>query len=136
MKRKGYINIKEAAAHYEVSRAKLHRLINLGRLQTATDPRDERVTLLQAEELESLFHFPTEEVEEVSYEADKMNETVATGRLTAELRGRIDALRKRISGGRTLAGDSTAIIREERERRSQQIYRASFGASDNNHGQA
>ena len=36
-KRPGYLMIKEAAARYDVSRAKLHRLIGLGRLHTVKD---------------------------------------------------------------------------------------------------
>ena len=127
--RKGYLSVKEAAVHYEVSRAKLHRLIQFGRLQTEKDPRDERVTLLRAEELEALFRFPSEEdVEEMSYDTRTTNDGEVAGRLTAELRAKVDALRKRAAGGRTLAGESAAIIREERERRGRQLYDTAFAA--------
>ena len=40
---------------------KLHRLVSLGCLHSSKDPRDERVTLLRLEELESFFMFPMEE---------------------------------------------------------------------------
>lgn len=48
--------------------------------------------------------------------------------MTAELRARVDGFRWRISGGEALAGDSAAIIREEREKRSRQIDEALAGA--------
>ena len=127
--RKGFLSVKEASVHYEVSRAKLHRLIQLGSLRTERDPRDERVTLLRADELEALFRFPSEEVEEMGYNTRTTDVGKAAGRLTAELRARVDALRTRVAGGRTLASDSAAIIREERERRGRQIYAGAFGAN-------
>ena len=67
MGRQDYMNIKEASARYEVSRAKLHRLIQKGRLHTMKDPRDERLTLLEADELETLFSFPAQKENDVSY---------------------------------------------------------------------
>lgn len=109
------MTIKEAAATYQVSRAKLHRLIRLGRLPTEKDPRDERATLLKAVDLESLFRFSGEEaVEDIR---------ARTGLLTAELRARIDALRVRLAAGE----DSVDIIRAARERRSADVYDASAG---------
>ena len=86
------MTIKEAAATYQVSRAKLHRLIRLGRLPTEKDPRDERATLLSAVDLETLFRFPGEEAMNVD-NGDR------AGLLTSELRARIDALRVRLSAG-------------------------------------
>ena len=50
-----------------------------------------------------------------------------TGRLTAEMRDKMDDLRWRISKGRKSSSDSVEIIREEREKRSRQVYRAAFG---------
>jgi hypothetical protein len=121
--------IREAAVRYGVSRAKLHRLVQLGRLATKRDPRDERVTLLRTEQLETLFRFPSKEAEDMRYRTGAETENVAEayGRLTPELRTRIDVLRERISGGRRLPGDSADIIREEREKRSQQVFEAAFG---------
>ena len=115
------MNIKEAAVRYQVSRAKLHRLVKQERLGTARDPRDERATLLKMEDLEKLFRFPAEEVDTVSNDRNRAGEAAAAGRLTAELRARMDALRWRISGGETLARDSAVIIRDERENRSRKI---------------
>ena len=126
-KRHEYLTIKEAAVEYEVSRAKLHRLIQGGRLQPAKDPRDERVTLLRTQDLNSLFRFPQEEAPFMGYETNSIDEIAATGRLTAELRERVDALRARIGKS---GYDSTAIIREERDRRDRQIGRAVFGETE------
>ena len=52
---KKYLNIKEASVQYNVSRGKLHSLINLGHLHTEPDPRDGRARLLSSQELEELF---------------------------------------------------------------------------------
>ena len=125
-KRPGYLMIKEAAARYDVSRAKLHRLIGLGRLHTVKDPRDERVTLLRTEELEQVFSFGPEEASPMEHRTAAHEERV-TGRLTAELIAKMDDLRWRISKGRKSSSDSVDIIREEREKRSRQVYRAAFG---------
>ena len=122
-RRKGYLSIKEAAVRYEVSRAKVHRLIQAGRLETQKDPRDERITLLREDELGDLFNFPAEEVhEDMHSETMEYNEREVTGRLTTELRARIDVLRLRVSRGRDRVADSTEIIREERDRRSRGLY--------------
>ena len=126
VKRPGYMMIKAAAVRYSVSRAKLHRLVQLGRLRTAKDPRDERVTLLRTEDVEALFRFTGEEVPEMRYETGNTGEAAA-GRITTELAASMDALRNRISGGRRLPQDSVEIIRKERDKRTQQIEEAIFG---------
>ena len=126
-KRPGYLMIKEAAARYSVSRAKLHRLIGLGRLRTVKDPRDERVKLLRTEELDEVFRFGREEASPMEYRTVATREELVPGRLTAELRAKMDELRWRISKGRKLPTDSVDIIREEREKRTRQVYRAAFG---------
>ncbi len=120
MKRPGYIMIRETAVRYGVSRAKLHRLVQLGRLEAAKDPRDERVTLLRTEDLDQFFHFPREEGEEMTYPAPRSNEAGA-GRLTPKLRARMDALRNRVSGGKRFTTDGAEIIREEREKRTRRV---------------
>ena len=128
MGRRGYMMIKEATVAYGVSRAKLHRLVQQGRLETSKDPRDERVTLIRTEELEALFQFPEEEAGEMRYETGTKNAEQGAGRITAELMARMDAIRERIAArGRTLK-DSAEIIREEREKRARQIDQAAFGA--------
>ena len=116
--------IKEAAVHYQVSRAKLHRLVRQGQLTTTKDPRDERVTLLRTSELEGLFRFPGEEGEEMGYKAETPVETAPPGIITAEWCARIDAIRERIG---PVSGNSADMIREEREKRSRQVYLAAFG---------
>lgn len=133
MGRPGYMNVKEAAQHYGVSRAKLHRLIRQGRLRTARDPRDERVTLLRAEDLEVLFTFHQEGVSSGIGQSEEGPATQPParrpGQITQELMDRLDALRKRIAAemGGIQDRDSVEIIREERELRSKQLYEAAFG---------
>ena len=121
--RPGYMTIKEAAVRYEVSRSKLHRLATTGRVQTEKDPRDERATLIRIEDLEALFQFPTEEAMNAEaatpvYDASGEGGEYIVGRLTAEWRNHIDALRTRVMAGRRFAEDSVDIIREGREARS------------------
>ena len=136
MGRQDYINIKEASVRYEVSRAKLHRLIQRGRLQTTKDPRDERLTLLRADELKALFSFPAEKEEnEVSYTTANNKERREEGTLTAELCARMDGFRKRVFGDEVLADDSVTIIREAREKRTAQIEAALSGRYDDEEGQ-
>ena len=121
------MSVKEAAVRYDVSRAKLHRLIQRGRLHTERDPRDERVTLLRADELESLFRFPSEDVGEMSDGTDTVETAGLDGRLTEALRSKADALRSRVAGGLNPASGSVAILREERDRRGERLEGAVFG---------
>ena len=116
--RPGYMTVREAAAQYQVSRAKLHRLIRLGQLQIEKDPRDERATLLRTGELETLFRFPREKkMERYSAASTEVGADVhRAGVLTAAWRARIDALRSSASGGRRFADDSVDILREVRAR--------------------
>ena len=130
MGRAGYMNIKEAAARYEVSRSKLHRLIQLGRLRITGDPRDERVTMLRIEDLETQFRFPIEEIVETRYQTRKVEAPMPVGRITEEWCNRADTLRMRISGGRRLPGDSAEIIRQERESRDRAVNQAEFGGAE------
>jgi hypothetical protein len=115
--------IKEAAVRYGVSRTKLHRLATQGRLRTAKDPRDERVTLLSTEDIESALRFTGEEGNDMAY----VDTPEDAGSLTPELLARISALRERIAARGKMPQDSAEIIREERERRSRQVYGAVFG---------
>jgi hypothetical protein len=115
--------IKEAAVRYGVSRTKLHRLVTQGRLRTAKDPRDERVTLLSTEDVESALRFSGEEGNDMAY----IDTTENGGRLTPELLARMAALRGRIAARGKFSQDSAEIIREEREKRSRQVYDAVFG---------
>lgn len=136
------MSVKEAAARYDVSRAKLHRLVQLGRLNTEKDPRDERVTLLRGDELESLFRFPSEDVQEEPAEevsdavdasgtAELETETDDTagheGRLTAKLRAQADELRRRVAGRLNPASGSGVMIGEQRDRRGEHLRGVVFG---------
>lgn len=112
--------MKDAAAQYSVSRAKLHRLVRLGRLRTTKDPLDERVTLLRIEDVEALFKFPQQEADDVVYRTAATgtgNNAESYGKVTADLAARMDAVRTRVAEGGRLSGDSVDIIREERDRR-------------------
>ena len=121
MKRR-QLSIKEASALYEVSRTKLHRLVQGGKLHASKDPRDERVTLLRTEELDDLFQSPAEEGTDMTY--DRRTAIAANGIVTDDWMARIDAIRARIGGGKRFTTDSAAIIREQRKERSQQVYEA------------
>ena len=134
VRRPGYMIIKEAAVRYNVSRAKLHRLVQLGRLQGSTDPRDERVTLLRTGDLEALFRFPAQKGEDMRYDTGTANVAQPSGRLTSELCARMDALRMRAFRGRTLPDESADIIRREREKRTRQIERAISGTQGKTRG--
>lgn len=122
---KGFLTINEAAVQYEVSRAKVHRLIRAGELHAREDPRDRRVTLLPQDELDRLFDISEDTTrDDVNYDT-----TNTTGRLTAEMRARVDAMRGRMAArGADRVTDSAAIIRAERERRSAELGDAVIGA--------
>ena len=125
LKRDGFMMIKEAAATYSVSRAKIHRLISRGRLTAVEDPRDERVKLLRREELDTLFQLHAEEGNEVGYDTEQ-----AIGRITPEIAARMDAVRERIAASGIRLPDSTGIIREERDKRSRHLYAVATGMDD------
>ena len=134
-----FLNVKEAAVQYQVSRAKLHRLINVGRLRATKDARDERATLLSVDELDELFGPTTEEIEG----GEKMGNTrmstgysgYEAGRVTAEWCARMDALRERIFAKTgTVGADSTEIIRAERDKRDRQLYDAASGGGTRRRG--
>jgi hypothetical protein len=97
--------------------------VTQGRLRTAKDPRDERVTLLSTEDVESVLGFSDGEGNDMAY----TDNTETAGRLTPELLARITALREQVAARGKLPQDSADIIREEREKRSRQVYDAVFG---------
>ena len=122
---RGFLTINEAAVQYSVSRAKVHRLIRAGELNAREDPRDRRVTLLPQDELDRLF-----DISQHMTRGDMTYETTnTTGRLTAEMRARVDAVRGRMAArGVDRVTDSAAIIRAERERRTAELGDAVTGA--------
>ena len=112
----GYLNIRDAALKYEVSRSKLHRLVRSGQLHGLADPRDGRATLLSSAELESLFSIPRET--DLNADAETLvtaKGATGSGYLTPEARARIDALRLRATEGMRLSTDSADIVREAQE---------------------
>ena len=133
--RPGYLNIKEAATRYEVSRGKLHRLIRLGRLKAVKDVRDARATLVKTEDLEEIFQFPLERADAGETGAGTSGLMDATrdnaGTLTTELRARMDAIRTRIAAKRgRIMEDSADVIRNEREKRGQDLYELVSGTGE------
>jgi hypothetical protein len=116
-----YLNIRDAALKYEVSRSKLHRMVRSGRLHVQTDPRDGRATLLSSAELEALFSIPGET--DVNTDSDTFaaaKSQAQKGYLTTEARARIDALRFRATGGKRLSVDSADIVRQSRDARTRE----------------
>ena len=124
-RREDYLNIKEAAAQYQVSRAKLHRMIRGGRLTGIKDWHDERATLVRIDDLNDLFRFPGEGA---MYREDRG--AVGVGMLTADRTARMDDLRDRIAGRVGLVEDSVEALRRERERRGAELTGASAPADD------
>ena len=116
-----YLNIRDAAFKYEVSRSKLHRLVRSGQLRVQTDPHDGRASLLNTAELETFFSPPEGAV---SHKGDGSLESVThqanIGYLSAEARARIDALRVRANEGRQLIVSSEDIIKKARASRTQE----------------
>lgn len=116
-----YLNIRDAALKYEVSRSKLHCLVRSGQLRVQTDPHDGRASLLNTAELETFFSPPEGAV---SHKGDGSLEPVThqanIGYLSDEARARIDALRVRANEGRQLSVSSEDIIKEARGSRTQE----------------
>ena len=120
-RQKSYLNIKEAAAQYEVSRAKLHRMIRDGRLAAIKDSHDERATLVKIDDLDEMFRLPAEGTmyREIS---SVVNASVSV--LTAERAARMDELRDRIARRVGLVEDSVEVLRREREHRGAELTEA------------
>ena len=117
---KKYVSIKEAAVAYRVSRTKIHRLVKSGAVRSSSDPRDDRITLVSVDDLDSRFHGET---------VMDMNSTATlVGVATADKLNRMNAIR----AGGTAAGtgsDSTEILREARAGRSSELDARSTGAT-------
>lgn len=113
-----YLSIKEASVAYEVSRTKIHRLVKSGAVRSSKDPRDDRITLVRVDDLDSRFRGDT---------VMDMNSTAYTGVATADRLNRMNAIRE---GGSVTAvrSDSTDILRAQREARSRELDMRSTGA--------
>ena len=116
-----YLSIKEASVAYEVSRTKIHRLVKSGAVRSSRDPRDDRITLVSVDDLESRFRGDT---------VMDMNSWGAfAGLATADRLNRMNAIR---AGGSTagVGSDSTDILRAQREARSRELDMRSAGEDD------
>lgn len=120
-RQKSYLNIKEAAAQYEVSRAKLHRMIRDGRLAAIKDSHDERATLVKIDDLDEMFRLPAEGT---MYREISSVVNASVGVLTAERAARMDELRDRIARRVGLVEDSVEVLRREREHRGAELTEA------------
>lgn len=116
-----YGSIKEAAVAYQVSRTKIHRLVKSGVVRATKDPRDERVTLVNFNDLDTRF------LGENAMEMMSMANIV--GIATVEKLNTMTAIRER-SAAPGLCGDSTEILRRERYTRSRELDGRSVGVPD------
>ena len=115
---KKYLSIKEAAVAYRVSRTKIHRLVKSGAVRSADDPRDDRITLVSVDDLDSRFRGET---------VMEMNSaTTLVGVATADKLNRMNAIR---TGGTTVGSNSTEILREARAGRSSELDVRSMGTT-------
>ena len=115
---KKYLSIKEAAVAYRVSRTKIHRLVKSGAVRSSSDPRDDRITLVSVDDLDSRFHGETV--------MDMNSAATLVGVATADKLNRMNAIR---AGGAAtgIGSDSTEILREARAGRSSELDARSMG---------
>ena len=111
-----YLSIKEASVAYEVSRTKIHRLVKSGAVRSSRDPRDDRITLVRVDDLDSRFRGDT---------VMDMNSAAYTGVATADRLNRMNAIR---ASGSVAGSDSTDILRAQRETRSRELDMRSAGS--------
>ena len=118
---KKYLSIKEAAVAYRVSRTKIHRLVKKGAVRSTGDPRDDRITLVSVEDLDSRFHGETV--------MDMENAAAIEGIATVDRLSRMNAIR---AGGAKagVGSDSAEILREARAARSLDLEARSAGTAN------
>lgn len=116
-----YRSIKEAAVAYQVSRTKIHRLVKSGVVRATKDPRDERVTLVNIDDLDTRF------LGENTMEMMSMANVV--GIATMEKLNTMTAIRER-SAAYGIRSDSTEILRQERDTRSRELDIRSMDEAD------
>ncbi|MXY43590.1 MAG: helix-turn-helix domain-containing protein [Dehalococcoidia bacterium] len=117
---KKYLSIKEAAVAYRVSRTKIHRLVKSGAVRSAGDPRDDRITLVNVDDLDSRFRGDTV--------MDMNSAATLVGVATVDKLSRMNAIRAGGAAGGT-GSDSTEILREARAGRSGELAARSGGAA-------
>lgn len=116
-----YRSIKEAAVAYQVSRTKIHRLVKSGVVRATKDPRDERVTLVNIDDLDTRF------LGENAMEMMSMANVV--GIATMEKLNTMTVIRER-SAAYGIRSDSTEILRQERDTRSRELDIRSMDEAD------
>ena len=109
---KKYLSIKEASVAYRVSRTKIHRLVKSGAVRSAGDPRDDRITLVSVDDLDSRFLGETV--------MDINNAATIAGIATAGRLNRMNAIRASVATA-GVGSDSTEILREARAARSGEL---------------
>ena len=117
---KKYLSIKEAAVAYRVSRTKIHRLVKSGAVRSSSDPRDDRITLVSVDDLDSRFNGETV--------MDMNSAATLIGVATTDKLSRMNAIR---TGGAVagIGSDSTEILREARAGRSSELGARSMGTT-------
>ena len=122
---KKYLSIKEASVAYRVSRTKIHRLVKSGAVRSAGDPRDDRITLVSVDDLDSRFLGETV--------MDINNAATIAGIATADRLNRMNAIRA--SGATAGVGsDSTDLLREARAARSGELDARSVSTASSGDG--
>ena len=120
-----YLSIKEAAVAYRVSRTKIHRLVKSGAVRSSSDPRDDRITLVSVDDLDSRFH--GENVMDMNSAAN------LAGVATADKLNRMNAIRAGV-GKAGVGSDSTELLREARAGRSRELDARSMGLTQSADG--
>ena len=120
---KKYLSIKEAAVAYRVSRTKIHRLVKSGVVRSSGDPRDDRITLVSVDDLDSRFLGETV--------MDMNSAATLAGIATADRLNRMNAIRASVA---TAGSDSTEILREARAARSGELDARSVSTASSGDG--
>ena len=122
---KKYLSIKEASVAYRVSRTKIHRLVKSGAVRSAGDPRDDRITLVSVDDLESRFLGETV--------MDINNAATLAGIATADRLNRMNAIRASVATA-GVGSDSTDLLREARAARSGELDARSVSTASSGDG--
>ena len=122
---KKYLSIKEASVAYRVSRTKIHRLVKSGAVRSAGDPRDDRITLVSVDDLDSRFLGETV--------MDINNAATLAGIATADRLNRMNAIRASVATA-GVGSDSTDLLREARAARSGELDARSVSTASSGDG--
>ena len=122
---KKYLSIKEAAVAYRVSRTKIHRLVKKGAVRSTSDPRDDRITFVSVDDLESRFRGETV--------MDINNAATIAGIATADRLNRMNAIRASVATA-GVGSDSTDLLREARAARSGELDARSVSTASSGDG--